>query len=100
MPPTTPTSSTEAPLTNDERYKDKGALAFFYFDDPMTGTAGELTTMPGEAALPEPGPVTQIMASLTVVAVTIRSHLLSAIGLGLLIAAAAVIGLGRRSELV
>ena len=52
--------------------------------------------MPGEGDLPEPGPVTQIMASITVTAVTIRSHLLSAIALGLLIAAAAVIGLGRR----
>jgi hypothetical protein len=38
------------------------------------------------------------MASITVTAVTIRSHLLSAVALGLLIAAAAVIGLGRRGE--
>jgi hypothetical protein len=98
VPPTTPAPSTEAPLTNDERYRDKGALAFFYFDDHMTDTTGELTTMPGEDALPKPDPVAQIMASLTVTAVTIRSHLLSAIALGLLIAAAAVIGLGRQEE--
>jgi hypothetical protein len=59
---------------------------------------GFKATMPGETPLPEPGPVTQIMASVTVTAVTIRSHLLSAIALGLLIAVAAVIGPGRRRE--
>jgi len=98
VPPTVTTRppSTEAPLTNDKRYKDKGALAFFVFDDELTTSTGELATMPGEVELPSPGPVTQIMASITVTAVTIRSHLLSAIVLGLLIAAAAVIGLGRR----
>ncbi len=101
LPTTTTTTrppSTELPLTNDERYKDKGDLAFFAFDDGLATTPGDLATMPGEFELPKPGPVTQIMASVTVTAVTIRSHLLSAIALGLLIAAAAVIGLGRRGE--
>jgi hypothetical protein len=96
-PTTTAPPSTEPPLTNDDRYKDKAALAFSVFDDELKPTA-ELATMPGEVELPEPGPVTQIMASITMTAVTIRSHLLSAIALGLLIAAAAVIGLGRRGE--
>ncbi len=96
-PTTTLPPSTEPPLTDDARYRDKGALAFSVFDDDLTATA-DLATMPGEVALPKPGPVTQIMASITVSAVTIRSHLLSAIALGLLIAAAALIGLGRRRE--
>lgn len=98
VPPTTRPPSTEAPLTDDQRYKDKGAFAFFVFDDEHTTATGTLATMPGSVELPRPGPVTQIVASLTVTAVTVRSHLLSATGLGLLIAVAAVIGLGRHEE--
>jgi len=74
-------------------------------------TKGELATrmildetlmeMPGTAgAAPEPGPVTQIAASITTTAATVRSHMLSAVALGLLIAVVAVWGLGRSTPAV
>ena len=94
-PVTTRPPSTELPLASDARYINKAELAFF--------TANDISTLPRDNEvdpLPPQSPVTQIMASITTTAVTIRSHLLSAVALGLLIAAAAVIGLGRGKQSV
>lgn len=101
-PPTTTTTTVapgtttrppppEAPLVEDERYTAKDALALTLNDGVMA-----LPTKRDD--IPEPSPVTQIMASITTTAITVRSHFLSAMALGLLIAVAAVWGLGRRSE--
>ncbi len=95
-PPTTtvtPTTTTrpptpEVPLAQDERYTIKAELAILISDDLMA--------LPADVAdIPTPSPVTQIAATATTTAVTVRSHLLSASALGLLIAVAAVFGLGR-----
>ena len=65
----------------------------------MLAISEQPTTLPSaELEIPTPGPVTQIMASITMTAVTVRSHLLSAVVLGMLIAVAAIVGLGRRNE--
>lgn len=89
VPPTTATP-TKLPYTEDERYTQKGALVALVLED-------ELMELPAnELEMASPGPVTQIMASITTTAVTVRSHLLSAMALGLLIAIAAIWGLGKR----
>lgn len=89
-PPITTTRppAPKRPLINDARYTVKGELARLIENDLMA--------LPTDAAdIPSPSPVTQIAASVTTTAVTVRSHLMSASALGLLIAVAAVFGLGR-----
>ncbi|MCP3973094.1 MAG: hypothetical protein GY720_01220 [bacterium] len=98
-PPTTvaPTTTTTrppeptVPLARDERYTLKGELAMLIKDDLMA--------LPSDVAtIPSPNPVTQIAATVTTTAVTLRSHLLPASALGLLIAIAAVGGMGRLEQ--
>jgi len=89
---TTRPPSIELPLADDDRYTDKGELAFFFGDI--------VTTLPSDTdEIPEPSPVTQLLATVTTTAITVRSHLWTTFALGLLIAAAAVFGLGRRDNI-
>ncbi|NND04450.1 MAG: hypothetical protein HKN91_16870 [Acidimicrobiia bacterium] len=75
---------------DDIRYNEKLALINESISD-------EILALPtADEDIVAPGPVTQIMASITTTAITVRSHLLSAMALGLLIAVAAIWGLGKR----
>lgn len=93
VPPTTAVVVPVVPIEDDVRYNEKLAL----INAPLEG---EIITLPApEQEIVPPGPVTQIMASITTTAITVRSHLLSAMALGLLIAVAAIWGLGKREKL-
>jgi hypothetical protein len=94
-PPTSRPPTTVTPLENDARYTQKAELANHLI---LANSIMELPTAIEE--IPEPSPVTQIMASVTTTAVTVRSHLLSASALGLIIAIAAIWGLGKRESTV
>ncbi len=92
-PPTTvAVAAPQVPIEDDRRYNSKLALI-------SANVGGEIMSLPApEEEVVAPGPVTQIMASLTTTAITVRSHLLSAMALGLLIAIAAIWGLGKRES--
>jgi hypothetical protein len=90
-PTTTEPPAVVPPIETDLRYIQKAELANHLI---LANSIMELPTTTDE--IPEPSPVTQIMASVTTTAVTVRSHLFAAMALGLLIAIAAVWGLGRR----
>ena len=94
-PPTTiPAVTPQIPIEKDVRYNEKLALINASIGD-------EIITVPdARDDIVAPGPVTQIMASITTTAVTVRSHLLPAMALGLLIAVAAIWGLGKRESVV
>lgn len=90
--PTT-TSTTAPPVTPGFPDGDGPVIPEPYIDSlPLA-----LTTPPtGSDDLVHPGPITQIMATVTTSAATIGSHMLPAVALGILIALSAVAGLGRR----
>jgi len=93
VPPTTVAIVPAVPIQDDVRYNEKLALI-------SANDGGEIMSLPApQEEIVSPGPVTQIMASITTTAVTVRSHLLSAMALGLLIAVAAIWGLGKRESI-
>jgi len=94
-PVTTQPPTTAPPLEDDQRYTQKAELASHLI---LANSMMELPTAIDQ--IPTPSPVTQIMASITTTAVTVRSHLLSALALGLMIAITAVWGLGRREATI
>lgn len=88
-PPSTTISPSQIPLEDDKRYTEKAAFIALASEVDFAVPVAEREVVSRD-------PVTQIMASITTTAITVRSHLLPAMALGLLIAVAAIWGLGKR----
>ncbi|HEX9854729.1 MAG TPA: hypothetical protein VGC47_05395 [Acidimicrobiia bacterium] len=68
--------------------------------NPVEGEMPHMLAGPATGPVDHPGPITQLMATITSSAATLRTHLVPALVLGILLALASVAGIGGREKRV